>query len=312
MSTRIKRTTWPFAAFLALALSSCPMQPKYQPTITPIYAATDSGLYIFDGANWRHYASADGLASNKVLSLAVSGSGSGAIVFAGTDNGVSRFDGSAWSAFGLAGATVNDLFLNSSLIAATSAGLSSFDANSVSPGWISNPTPGISHQIFNSGSYTYAASNFGFYIFNGPASKTTIPPNAIVIGGAASSTVYSVLLDQSQNVFVGTDRGLAYYDGSTFTDQKLTGVTSVLDLFVDSYGTVYSAGSLGLYIGTNSSPILTSAKPINCVCVDGAGTIYAGTASGLQISKDGGTTWSTSLPGIKVNAVLTTAPLYSF
>ena len=43
-----------------------------------------------------------------------------------------------------------------------------------------------------------------------------------------------------------------------------------------------------------------------------AGTIYAGTDAGLEISTNGGSTWTPSSWKAKVNAVVTTAPLYTY
>jgi hypothetical protein len=54
------------------------------------------------------------------------------------------------------------------------------------------------------------------------------------------------------------------------------------------------------------------ATAVYCVYVDGAGAIYAGTGTGLEISTNGGASWTTSLPGQKINCVVATAPLYSF
>ena len=85
------------ALLFAFSLTGCPTQASYGSTVTPIYAATNSGLFVFNGSTWKNYTHANtggGLASDNVSSVVVSGSGSGAMVFAATaDSGISMFDG---------------------------------------------------------------------------------------------------------------------------------------------------------------------------------------------------------------------------
>ena len=61
------------AAAISLSLAGCPTQPSFTPTITPVYAATNAGLYVYNGTSWTNYTTANGLASNSVSSVVVSG-----------------------------------------------------------------------------------------------------------------------------------------------------------------------------------------------------------------------------------------------
>jgi hypothetical protein len=55
-----------------------------------LWVGTNSGLYSFDGEVWRRFSMQDGLPTNKVLSLALTPTGT---IWVGTDSGVVRSDG---------------------------------------------------------------------------------------------------------------------------------------------------------------------------------------------------------------------------
>lgn len=59
-----------------------------------VWAGTwGGGASVFDGAQWRNYTTADGLAGNIVFSITEDDAGA---LWFGTDGGVSRFDGRSW------------------------------------------------------------------------------------------------------------------------------------------------------------------------------------------------------------------------
>jgi len=59
------------AVFFSLALAGCPTQATYAPMITPIYAATNSGLEVYNGTGWTNYTTSNGFASDTVTSVVV-------------------------------------------------------------------------------------------------------------------------------------------------------------------------------------------------------------------------------------------------
>jgi ligand-binding sensor domain-containing protein len=306
------------ASAIALIFAGCSSQSAYQATITPIYAATDQGLWVYNGAAWKAYTAApSGLLSNNVRSVVVSGSGSGATVLAGTDMGISELRGSSWSsswtvADGLGSSTINSLYLGSSLIAATAGGVSMYSTDSSSPAWVNNASTGSANCVATYTSYTYIAADTGLYIYNGTVLKTSFPVSAVPQGGT-STRVTSVAVDSNQDLFVGTDQGLFAYSGvSSFSDFGLPSATLVYGLFVDNSGNIFVASSRGLYINPPSAALSNLAAPVYSVYVDGAGAIYAGTGTGLQISKNSGLTWSSTQVSGRVNSIVTTTPLYSF
>jgi ligand-binding sensor domain-containing protein len=299
------------SAFIALALAACPTQASYQPTITPIYAATNAGLWVYNGSSWAQFTTSSGLASDTVNSVVVSGSGSGADVFVGTASGISHTNTSAasWTNWaggsgGLGTSPVNRLFFGSNIYAATTGGLSVL--NNLSS-WTNDSGPGSSNDVFCYGSFIFVGTNTGLYVYNGPGytrytttSIPALPNNAVtaVIGYSASV------------IYVGTTTGLYTFNGSAFS--AVAGITaSIHELFVDTYGYLYAATAGGLYVYGLSAPLFSDTAAL-CAWVDGAGTIYAGTSAGLRISTNSGASWTTELAGQTVNAVQTTAPLYSF
>jgi ligand-binding sensor domain-containing protein len=64
-----------------------------------VWVATDAGALHYDGRAWQRYSSADGLASDHVLAVAVDSRGGGERVWFGTDNGVSSWDGARWTTY---------------------------------------------------------------------------------------------------------------------------------------------------------------------------------------------------------------------
>ena len=293
----------------ALLLAGCPTQPTYSPTITPIYAATSAGsLYVYNGSTWSSTSPGVG----GLTSVVVSGSGTAAWIFVGGSTGVSLSvnKGSSWTALasGLGSAPVNSLFLGSNLYAATSGGVSVLNSDQTT--WTNSATVPSVNNVFHYGTYTYVAAS-SLYVYNGTGLVTSYAASTVLAG---STVVRCVLVDSAFDVIAGTDKGVAvlYAGSSSFSTINLGASPSVNGLWLDSSGTLYVAASTGLYILGTSSVHAFSDTAALCVRTDGAGTIYAGTSSGLRTSTDGGSTWTTPLSGVQVNAVTTSAPLYSF
>jgi hypothetical protein len=320
------------AILFGIALAGCPMQTSYKSTITPVYAATNAGLSIFNGSSWSQFTTANsGLASNTVNSVVVSGSGSGATVFAATPSGISYAsgDGASWggpwttSNTALASNVVNELFLGSKFLAATGSGISVYNSDGSTSTWTSDtlPTsPSSASCVFSVGTYTYVVNGSGsnLYVYNGTSQETNYAAASILAG---SGKVTAVIVDSNLDIFAGTDKGLIelnYYNGTAQNSGNLlpsgSSAYSVNGLFLDANGNLFAATSNGLYadVGTNGLKLMLSGTSVLCVYVDGAGTIYAGTAAGLKVSSNGGSSWTNELAGNQVNAVVTTAPLYSF
>ena len=55
------------------------------------------GVYSFNGKDWRHYTTNDGLVDNKICSIKTSEDGN--IWFGSFDKGISKFDGNTWTTY---------------------------------------------------------------------------------------------------------------------------------------------------------------------------------------------------------------------
>jgi len=297
----------------SLALAGCHLAPDYPPTITPIYAGTSTGLWVFDGSGWTQSAA---LAGTEVTCLAIDGSGAGAGIYAGTaSSGVLHYDGVAWSPLplGLGSTQVNSLFQGSSLYAATPIGVSVLDYDKQS--WATDATRPDINCAIPFGSYLYIAADSGLFVYNGGKNVQSFAPGDVVAG---SLRVATLAIDSNQDIIAGTDQGLnvLFSDSLPYAFKpslaSLAGM-AIHGFYIDGKRILYIASSGGMYRYKAGSPLLLLPLACFCVYVDGAGLIYAGTASGLQTSADGGSTWKQepSVTG-RVNCVLTTAPLYSF
>jgi len=313
------------AALLSLTLACCPMQASYKSTITPIYAATDSGLWIFNGSSW---AQATSVPANSVV---VSGSGAEASVFVGTGSGISytSTNGASWKSWagtnsssgpGLGTTPVNKVILGTSILAATAGGVSIYNSDGSTNAWTNDASMTSVNDAFQSGTYTFVAGNLPasapvISVINGTSTEATYLASTFL---PTSTKVTAVVVDSYLDIFAGTDKGLVeinYTSGAvTYSANLLASSDYVYGLLFDSSGNLYAATSSGLYanVGTSSQKRLFSDTPALCVYVDGAGTIYAGIASGLRSLTAGASTWTTGLSGKQVNSVVTTAPLYSF
>ena len=183
------------AAAACCALAGCPTQSTYSATITPIYAATSGGgLFVYNGAGWTNYTkvgTGNGLASSTLTSVVVTGSGSGsrALVLAGGNAGVSQFNGTSWSqlALGLGSATVNRLFVESNVYAATGGGLSILNGDGAT--WTNDAAVGSANDVFTDGSSTLVTSSGGLYIYSGTSQVAGSPISAGSTGVAGSTAL---------------------------------------------------------------------------------------------------------------------------
>lgn len=315
------------ALAVIVLLDSCPTEPTYSSTITPIYAATDAGLFVYNGSSWTQYSTSlpssasTHLASNTATSVVVSGSGSQADVYVGTGSGVSHFDGSSWKNWstsdGLGSGTVNQLFLTSSdLYAATGSSLSFYNYDKISPVWNTDSSLSAINAFFVYGTYTYVAAG-SLYVYNGTSLQAKLDVAQYVPGSTKATAILPL---SSQEILVGTEKGfnlLYSTSGGTNYSSWSTAVTTtgtVYGFALDASNNVYIACDAGIYeiVYSNSTLARINTTKANCVAVDGPGAIYVGTGSGLLVSRNSGATWSTILANHAVNSVVTTSPLYSF
>jgi len=268
--------------------------------VTPAYAA-----WVFTNKT-----TANGLGSNTVLGVFVSGS----TVYAATFNGLSISTNGGitfinkTTADGLANNNLRGVSTSADTVYAatvggglsiTTDGGNTFTNKTTADGLGNNSLYGV----FASGSTVYVATIGGLSISSDSGSTFTNKTTANELG---SNTVYGVFANGS-TVYATTDGGLSISTdgGSTFSNKTTAdglGNNTVRGVFA-SGSTVYAATTGGLSIsidGGNTFSNKTTANGLGNNYVTGVfasgSTVYAATVVGLSISTDGGSTFSNKTP----------------
>ncbi len=176
-----------------------------------------SGVTKFDGTNWTTYTTADGLAGNMVLSIAIDAQGN---KWFGTDtNGVSKFDGTNWTtyttAYGLANNHVSAIAIDAqgNKWFGTGGGVSKFDGTS----WT-----------------TYTTED-----------------------GLVNNQIKSIAIDAEGNKWIGTLNGISKFDGKTWTNYNLSSkdyLNMISSIAIDAQGSKWFGmvvGGMRKFDGTN-------------------------------------------------------------
>lgn len=181
-----------------------------------LWAATEGGLVVQDlpsGASVR-FDVTHGLPANRLTAVEIGRDGR---VWVGTANsGVGRYDGATWTTFGTADGLpsneINDLLVDGAGVvwAATAEGLARFDGQ----GWqkvrlglfdFSRP---VVRQLAQSGRGLYAATASGLWFF--PGREWVV---YTMRDGLPQEDVLAVAVTPDEQVWVGTELGLARFDG---------------------------------------------------------------------------------------------------
>ena len=208
----------------------------------------DRGLSRFDGIHWKTFYDRDGLAGNRVNTLATSGE----ILWCGTDRGLSRYDGASWKTFGVADGLADSAITclaasrdGSAVWAGTLKGVSRYDGSS----WETFTTvDGIPEGRVNALFFdertgkAYAGTDRGAASFNG---------NSWTAVTSSPDTVTSILVDSARRLWLGTNKGLLRQDNSVWTlFHQGDGVSNLPDdtitaLSEDSFGAVWAGTEHG-------------------------------------------------------------------
>ncbi len=247
---------------------------------------------------WKTYTTADGLAANFVLSMAMDGDS----MWFGTNNGVSVFDGDNWTTYGTSDGLVNK-FVNAIAIDAggnkwfgTQGGVSKLDDggtphNKSDDTWTPYTTSnsGLPFKIISAVAVDQAGNIwFGTQLVGYPGDDgygVCKFYEGHCTNYLVDSAINAIAVDHSGNVWVGTDwDGVYKFDGSNWTpyNTSSSGLASnnVQSIAIDSADVKWFGGC-----------ILAQVHCPHTVCVAAAASRF-----------DGG--WATySLPGRKVNAI---------
>ena len=185
-----------------------------------IWIGTDYGVnQLVSGVNgfmWLAYTTANGLNSNKVYCIEEDGNGG---IWIGTDAGVSYYNGSSWSSY------------NSPDIHWSGVSAIAFDANGDK--WFGSP---LGHLPPTEGLTHFDGANFT------PYDTTT---------GIISPKVRSIIVDNQDNKWIGTDAGMSVLNPSNTSfinhidmyslPPPHDSINPVVDIEKDSYGRIWTA-----------------------------------------------------------------------
>ncbi|MEA3438943.1 MAG: hypothetical protein U9R58_01540, partial [Chloroflexota bacterium] len=230
-------------------------QPTQPPSTTPVEAADVSGWA------WTNYTSADGLADDMILSVAVAEDGT---VWAGNFNvGVSRIVNGEITNYG------------------TEDGLGYSNTNALA--------------IEPDGS-VWAGTTVGLGYFDGSDWKNYTQDDGLIY-----ETVKSLLIAPDGTLWVGTSSGVSHYDGSTWTNyNKDDGLVdnSVGDIDIDEDGNLWFAtlGGMSSFDGESWTSYTEedglAYKITTAIAAAPDGSLWVAT-SGNGVSRFDGSNWTT-------------------
>ena len=227
-----------------------------------IWAGTDmNGLYKYNGTQWVHYTTEDGLVAPTVYSIAIDASGNkwlGAGDMSG-NGGVSKFDGTNFTNY-----TAADGLLSGNVCKVA-----------------------IDHQ----GNEWFCSTN-GISKFNG-----TNWTNYDESNGLAYKRASSILVDKSGNIWVGNIKSggagpsvaaLSKFNGINWTTINGFSAGSIWDIVEDNSGNIWMATDEGvlMYNGQNWKKYTTSdgliSNYVYCIAIDHLGNKWFGTYEGVS------------------------------
>ena len=292
----------------------------YEDTGGTIWCAGERGVAEYDGVSWRPSRIVSGMPSTAVTSLAQDGEGR---LWVGTRAGAGYTDGYEWHWFtGGSGLPAGEVLAltadrNGSIWIGTPRGLARFDTAWSAPAFSRREgvTPRAPLFLGRDGALFVGAEE-GFIALRGRLVETVGPRQRL------EGWVRCFAEDAGGDLWVGTERGLARYDGAVRESHvaevktrnvehedgvvvaekigvcdRYHGLTSdvVTALAADAEGGLWVGTSAGLsrllageWICADDPPALFR-SPITALEVDRSGRLWAGTPKGLWVLEDG--TW---------------------
>ena len=147
-----------------------------------VWIGSIAGISVFDGSNFNHFTSEDGLGGNVIYDFLIHSNGD---VYVANSGGLSKYDGSSWT---------------------------NYDAGSGLP---SNTIWCVDED--KNGNIWVGTSNNGVAYFDGINWHVLTETQGLVSNG-----VKCLLADRNGNIWFGTGNGLSLYDGNNFKNFKTT------------------------------------------------------------------------------------------
>jgi ligand-binding sensor domain-containing protein len=274
-----------------------------------MWFGTNSGIAKFDGSVWTYFTTTShtGLADNTITAIMVANNGD---IWAGTDFGVSVFDGSTYTTYtttdGLGNNRINHIAQAASgdVWLGDFSGATKYDGSTFTSYGTSDGLPfgGISYVSFDSNDDVYMANGlFGFIKYDGATFTIYNEAN----DGLKSNSVRSIVIDASDNKWIGTAEGISVFNSSNILVTQHTimlvlpapdTLNPVEDIKIDSQGNVWTgiyvdylgtAGGVATHTGgSNWTDYDVSdglvGPVIRKIAIDGSDNIWVGTSTGVS------------------------------
>lgn len=286
----------------------------------PVFA-TSKGVYLFENETARAFKTDDQLASNYVDSFASTADG---MLLVGTDAGIHLLDpadpGQEWTTFrqsetpGLGGGWAKAIAAGadgSIWVAITNGSASLFRAGTWTS--FSDIYSYDAVAVDTESRAWFGDDSKGVVVLNPDGSKAFALTTA---EGLPGNNVQAIVVDLSGRVWLGTDQGLAVYEGGTLTTVfgkdsgdlpnkyiRALSVDSSGDLFIGMFTGVarYDGNAVEVLFDLTSSSY--SDARLTTLTVDTAGNVWAGTDKGLLSSEGGSWKMLTTKEGLLTNYV---------
>ncbi len=227
------------------------------------FGSIGSGVYYYDGYNFRNFTTKDGLLNNEVGSIYEDKAGN---IWFGVSGGASRYDGKSFQNYIINGESMNEDKTGKTL---------------------SDRQPyGVNAMIEDKTGKFWLGTTGNTFVYDGKTFTTLTNKD-----GKAFKNVWDITEDRKGNIWFGDD-GLWRYDGSTFTKLSEKGALSILE---DKKGNIWTTSVVGRnceflrYDGKS----LSNQKPTVTIVSDGEinaffgileafdGSIWVGSGSGV-------------------------------
>jgi ligand-binding sensor domain-containing protein len=249
-------------------------------------APAGTGVTKFDGTNWTTYTTANGLANNMVLSIAIDAQGN--IWFGTEGGGVSKFDGINWTTY-----------LNPN-------GTDYVNPNGSDWNYV------LSIAIDDQGNKWFG-TRAGVSKFDDTTWTTYTTAD-----GLADNYVHSIVIDNQDIKWIGTHNGISKFDGKNWTNYTKTNSDLVNDdimaIAIDAQGSKWFGTAWGVSkldgAEWTTYPYEPSGgqsskwgQPIFAIAIDALDNKWFG--SGEGITKFDGTNWThySTANGVKIGSV---------
>lgn len=276
------------------------------------YGHSPKGITRYDGENFTHYTTADGLGYDKVYTIEADTSGNVWCGFGKNSYGVSVFNGSTWQTFttsdGLSSDKVYDIHVDDSgsVWLATSAGISKYKNNSWSV--ISEINGQVLDFVFSinqdqDGDLWFGVNSNNIYEYNGSSW------NDYQIPDFTSTNWFNGIIPFKGNMWFATGPGIVEYDGVNWTQHRITSAmeTNVIgNVFVASDNAKYFGyyNRLGFARFKNGEWFTSDGtSSITSACEDSSGAIWFGCTFALYKYENDTFTYYTTSDGLSSNDV---------